>query len=226
MKGQEMRSKLKAMGSGFAIAIAMACLIPINAPAANGGHFVFGAPHAQLALTLTQPPHQMYFKTEGSLPTTCTVASHLGTTNQATTTQLDIVQSLEKCYTNSGTPEPPEFKATLNGCVYRFTVAPNTTSESEQTIDFVCPLGSVAEFHDPNCTITMRSQTAVNAATYTTAIEDGRHVLTFDMHAKFETDFHGGLCVFLGTKHVTELQGAATLRATNTAGEVVDVTAT
>lgn len=46
------------------------------------------------------------------------------------------------------------------------------------------------------------------------------------MHAKFETDFHGGLCIFLGTKHVTELQGAATLKSTNTDGELVNLTAT
>lgn len=99
----------------------------------------------------------MYFKTEATPPTKCTVASHLGTTSEATTTQLDIVPSYQECNTDNGASELPKFKATLNECFYRFTGAPNTTSESEQTVDFVCPPGVATVFHDPNCTITMRS---------------------------------------------------------------------
>lgn len=208
------------------IAITVACVAPMNASAANGGHFVVDVPHAGLSLLLNNSGHQMYFKTEEMADTKCTVASHQGTTAQATTTQLDIVPSYKECYTDSGSSELKKFEATLNGCFYRFTVAPLTVNETEQTIDFVCPAGSAAVFHDPSCTITMRPQTSVNAATYKTLIEDGKHILTLSMHAKFETDFHSGLCIFFGTKHVTELQGAATLKATNTAGELINITAT
>jgi hypothetical protein len=221
-----MNGHLKTLGLGAVALIAVGAVHTMPAPATTGGHFVVDVPHASLEIILNLPGHQMNFVTEGSQPMKCTVASHRGTTNETTTTQLDIVPSYEDCYTENGTSNPPEFKATLNGCLYRFTVAPITTDESEQTIDFVCPAGAAAVFHDPNCTITMGSQSSVNAATYKRRIEGDKHFLTLTMHAKFDTEFHGGICVFLGTKHVTELLGAATLRARNTDGALINLTAT
>lgn len=81
------------------------------------------------------------------------------------------------------------------GCL---TVAAGTTASTEQTMHVVCPAGKVLELNQGGtCLVTMPPQIAGNAATYTTTETNGKHAITVDMHATLETQFHGGVCVFL-----------------------------
>jgi hypothetical protein len=116
---------------------------------------------------------------------------------------------------------------TVNGCTLRLTIASGTTATTEQTMDLVCPAGKVLELDQGGtCLVTMVPQTVGSAATYTTTETNGKHAITVDMNATFETQFHGGVSVFLGTKQFTTLKGSAALSGFDTAGEPVALTAT
>jgi hypothetical protein len=115
---------------------------------------------------------------------------------------------------------------TPNECTLRLTVAKNTTASTEQTVDVACPVGKVFEVDQSSCLVTLVPQTAANAATYTTTEVNGKHAITVNLHATFETQFHGGICVFLGTKQFTTLKGSALLSGFNEVGNPVALTAT
>lgn len=217
-----MNTKFKALSLGALAVLAIVALGSGSATATTGGHFASGE-HA-LVKTVDNAQHSYAFNAHSG-EVQCSTFNHQGTIAGTTATSIDLVPNYVGCGTEGGSGTAIS-AYTYNGCVYRLTVAAKTTSSTEQTIDFVCPTGKVLEFHQPNCLATMPPQTVVNAATYTPIEVNGKHALTLDLHATFETQYHGGLCVFLGTKQFATLQGSTTLVATNAFGQPVSLTAT
>jgi hypothetical protein len=223
-----MKHKIKALGAGLVAAAAVVALGGGSATATSGGHFVSGSEHTVLK-SVSAGQHAHTFNTHSG-PITCEPGTfkHEGTFSGTTVTSIDLVPSYGApggggCGTEGGTPIT---SYTYNGCVYRLTVAAKTTSSTEQTLHFVCPVGKVLEFHQPNCLATMPSQTATGTVTYANVLQNGKHSLTLSLNATFETQYHGGLCVFLGTKQSATLSGSALVNAFNSKGEQVSVTAT
>jgi hypothetical protein len=223
-----MNFKVKCLG--VFVAMAISAFTGASAIATGGGHFVSGSEHTLLKSVSNAQHPLAYVAHSGEVICEPGTFVHEATITGSTLTSIDLVPSYGetkegggKCGTQGGTPITAY---TYNGCVYRLTVAAGTTNSTEQTMHFVCPPGKVLEFHQPNCLATMPSQTVANAATYTTIEESGKHAITMDLHATFETQYHGGLCVFLGTKQSAVLQGSTILKASNTEGAQVSLTAT
>jgi hypothetical protein len=65
----------------------------------------------------------------------------------------------------------------------------------------------------PNCEITVPVQTPHSGGvTYNTVTEGGKHALTLSVNVGGITgQFHGGLCIFLGTNHTFNMTGSATV---------------
>ncbi|HEX9966388.1 MAG TPA: hypothetical protein VGB06_00430 [Solirubrobacterales bacterium] len=216
-----MKLELKALCVGALAATAIAVSGGGGAAATAGGHFVSSAEHTTLE-ALGNAPHSYAFKSHSGT-ITCESFRHEGTFSGTTAESIDLAPIYTGCVTQGGTTITGY---TYNGCVYRLTVAAGTTSTTEQTMHFVCPVGKVLEFHQPNCLATMPQQTVANAATYAKVESNGKHALTLYLHATFETQYHGGTCVFLGTKQSATMQGTALLVGLNTFGERVSLTAT
>lgn len=217
-----MKDKFKVLALGVLAAMALAATGG-SATATVGGHFVSGSEHTILQ-SVSDTQHSYTFNTHSGL-ITCTPGTfkHEGTFTGTTVESINLFPSYGAgggCSTEGGTPIN---SYTYNGCSYRLTAASGT---SEQTMHFECPPGKVFEFHQPNCLATMVPQTVENAATSTTTEVNGKHAITADLHATFETQYHGGLCVFLGTKQFATMQGTAVIRGVDTVGNPVSITAT
>ena len=118
---------------------------------------------------------------------------------------------------------------TPNDCDYTFF---SHGTNTHGTISVMCPEGKAIEVHHPNCTITVGAQSPTSehmkeGATYTTTVVNGKHALTVDVTLKAITaQYHGGICIFLGTNHTAEMTGAVTLSGTDTLGNPVNITHT
>ena len=111
---------------------------------------------------------------------------------------------------------------TVNGCRYTF----KSTEKVHATFLFLCENGPM-EIHHPNCTVTVPQQLQpVSGVSYTTLLENGKHALTATLTlTNIEVQAHG-VCSILGTNQKGALTGSITLRATDTAGNPVNLTNT
>jgi hypothetical protein len=203
--------------------LAVSSFAAMTAGATAGGHFASEVAHTTIVGTEASG-HRLHLKGDfGEGQIGCNQASYSGTTTNTTETAVSITPTYAECSTTGSSA----VTVTPNGCTYTFTVAAGTTSSTEQTAHVVCPAGKTIEIHHPNCTITVAGgQTVANAATYTPVTENGKHAITMDVSAKFNSQYHGGICIFLGTAHTGELNGSVTVRGTDTAGNPVGITAT
>lgn len=218
-----MKDKFKVLALGVLAAMALVATTGGSATAVVGGHFVSESEHTILQ-SVSDTQHSYTFKAHSGL-ISCTPGTfkHEGTFTGKTVESITLFPSYGEgggCSTEGGTPIS---LYTYNGCSYKLTAASGT---NEQTMHFDCPAGKVLEFHQPNCLATMPPQTVEKAATSTTTEVNGKHALTVDLHATFETQYHGGLCVFLGTKQSATLQGTAVIKGRDTVGNSVSITAT
>jgi hypothetical protein len=214
-----MSPKLKALGLGLLAAVAANAFATMSAPATTGGHFVSSGGHAEVKGLQVAPGHQLEFVFHGlSGGIVCDTSSYTGTIT-STSTEVLITPTYSSCHTTGS-----ETASTIhvNGCQFRFTVAPGESTE--QTIHLVCPTQPLSITH-PNCTVTIAAQT-VSGVTYTTVTESGKHALTLDVNVQVSSQYHAGICIFLGTTHTATLKGALTANGFNTAGEPTDITAT
>lgn len=221
-----MSLKLKALGLGVLAMLAVSGFATMNAGASGTGHFVSDVDHT--IIVGTEGPgtnHRLHLTGDlGGAPIGCNVANYHGTATSKTVTSLTI----EPTYSGCSTTESSAVTVTPNGCTYTFTVTENTEPNTEQDVHLSCPSGKAIEIHHPSCTITVAGpQTVQDAVTYTKVVENGKHAITLDVNADFATQYHGGICIFLGTSgHSGSLDGTATVKGTNTAGEQVSITAT
>jgi hypothetical protein len=223
-----MSLKLKALGLGLLAALSVSAVAVMNAGANGEGHFVTtGNTHTHITATegTLHKIHLVSHGLEGEIG--CDESLITTTTTAETSADLSGTATYNKCYTTNG-GTPGEVTVTMNGCTYTFTVAKGTVNTTEQTAHLICPHEGLkrVEVHHPNCTITIPPQTVNTGITYTTVLENNIHAITAHVNVQFTTEYHGGLCVFLGTNHTGTLKGTATVRAFNTVGGQVPITAT
>lgn len=217
-----MSLKFKALGLGLLAIMATSAFAVMNAGASTGGHFVSEIEKTTIVGT-ESGNHRLHFTShasEGEIG--CESASYHGSTSSATVTQLDITPTYANCYTTtSGT----KFSVHHNGCTYRFTVA---TGGTNGTADLNCSGTNAIVITHPNCEITVSPNNNQNLSGihYTRVTENGKHAITLDVAVQFQTTYHGGICIFLGTTQVGTLKGSVTVRGENSKGEPVGITAT
>jgi len=200
------------------------------------GHFSNDAPngHATIIGTETGPhtPHSLSFQRTDNTQFTgaaieCTKATYHGTTTAAITDSITITPTYIDCATTEGVWG--EVDVTTNGCTYTFRSTSAATGHKpthHATVSVVCPAGKAIVIDHPNCTITVPPQT-LTGVTYTTIEESGKHAITLNVTAThIAGQFHGGICIFLGTSKEFDMNGAVTVKGTDTNNNPVNITAT
>ena len=223
-KGSNMSLKLKALGLGL-LAVLATSAFAMNASATGGGHFVSESAHTNIVGTESGATHRLHLTAVGSEGLIgCSTATYSGTATTATVSQLDITPSYAGC-TTTGTATA--VTVTPNGCIYRFTTEVGGTNG---TAHLICPAGKSLEIHHPNCTITVPGAPLnqnIPGVHYTRVTENGKHAITLDVNVSFTTEYHGGICIFLGTHHEGKLNGSVTVIGKDkTTGNPTGITAT
>ncbi len=221
-----MSLKLKALGLGLLAIVATSAFAVVNAGASTGGHFVSDVAHTTIVGT-ESGNHRLHFTPDGTNEQIgCNSASYSGTTVNLTETQIEVTPSYSGCTTTSN---GAAVTVTHNECKYRFTVAVGGTNG---TADLNCPANKAIEIHHPNCTITVADEDSSGPVNqnlpgihYTTTVET-KHAITLHVNVTFKTQYHGGICIFLGTNQFGELKGSVTVKGTDTAGNQVNITTT
>ncbi len=222
-----MNAKLKAVGVGVLAALIVSALAVMSASANEKGHFVStGTSHVEIVgVEAPKTAHTHHFKDLAAPgPIGCDKVSYTGKTAAETVISINVAPSYTNCYTT----EEPEVKVpiSVNGCTYTFTVAQNTTDNTEQTAHLLCPVGKALEIHHPDCTITILPQTINTGITYVTQFEDGKHTLTLKTNINLSITRHGLCRIFLPLHGTGNLAGAATVKALDTNKLLANITAT
>jgi hypothetical protein len=217
-----MSSRGSKLCRGLVAAAAMTAIAVNGASASTGGHFSTEVDHAALGLVESGSNHRIHIGFEGmESQIGCTTVSHAGTITSATSTQLDLALTYSGCTTTSGS----QVAVTTNGCAYRLTAAAGGTTG---TLDLVCPAEKAVEIHHPNCAARLRPGDNQNIAGihYTTTTEGSKHAITVDTQIQLQSTNHAGICLFIGTERRLLTAGSLTLRAFDTTGAQVSITAT
>lgn len=226
-----MSMKFKILGLGLLAILATSAFAVVNAGATTGGHFIFSHHHVNI-IGEEGPEHHVHFLAEGGAEGErigCEVVKYHGThkndaATPTTTTSVTVTPTWENCYT-TGTPNT-KFDVHENGCHLSFTVRP-LPETNHNTVHFICPVGKAVVITHPNCEITVGAQTPTGGVLYKTMTINGVHAITLVSTATIATQYHGGICVFLGTNHTATMNGSATVRATDVAtGAASGITAT
>jgi hypothetical protein len=218
-----MKVKLKALGFGLIVAMAMSAMAVVNATAETGGHFVSAAAGTTTIVGSELGSHVLHFISEGSAEGArmgCDEDSYTGTASGGTATEITITPNWNKCYT-TGTPEA-KFDIDERGCHLLFKVGKAPTGHN--TVDVSCPTGvaGILITH-PNCGIVVPPQT-VNGVSYTNQGLPHEVTLTSTVRG-ITAHYHSGFCIFLGTAHKWEINGSVTVKGFSGFSQV-SVTAT
>ncbi|HEX8689062.1 MAG TPA: hypothetical protein VF729_02340 [Solirubrobacterales bacterium] len=212
-----MTRKLKALGLGLLATMAVSA-IAVNASAEVTGHFVVDGTHAIVTGT-EGGTHNTKFSVDGGTPIECLEDSYSGVIGAQTVAGFTVTPTHKTCRTEGSATH--NVTVTTNGCTYTF----KATEKTHATFWFLCG-DKFIEIHHPNCTIKIPDQ-IVSGVSYTTVVENGKHALTTDFTIENIAIFYeAGICTFLGTNHNGSLKGSITLRATDTAGNPVNLTVT
>jgi hypothetical protein len=216
-----MSLKLKALGLGVLTMLACSAFAAMNAGANSPGHFV-SENHHTIIKGLESGDHRLHLTGDfGDGQIGCNKAEYHATSTGTTVESITVTPTYSECLTTGGTPG--SVTVTHNGCNYTFTM----TTGAPSPVHLSCPTGKAIEIHHPNCTITVAGpQTVNNAVEYTTDMRNGKHSITMHVAAKFNSQYHGGICIFLGTSHTGELNGSSTVWGEDTLGNPVGITAT
>ncbi|HEX8689355.1 MAG TPA: hypothetical protein VF729_03840 [Solirubrobacterales bacterium] len=221
-----MSVKLRILGLGLLAVMATGAVAVMNATADTGGHFSSSVTHTSIVGTESGEKHQLHFKEEGAAEGSrigCINDSYTGTVDAAKVESITITPSWSTC-TTTNPDSTQHFEVTENGCQFTFTIGDTGT---HHTADLVCPPEKAIEIHHPNCTITVPPQTVTGVVYTADTAADGKKTITLDSTVKDITShYHGGICIFLGTKHESEMNGSVTVEGFDTEGKRVDITAT
>jgi hypothetical protein len=221
--------KTRMLCAGVLAVIAAGGVAVVNAGATSGGHFVFGSHH--VGYTIEEgSEHRIHFLSAGGSEGErigCETSGYHGThknTLATTTTNITVIPTWSNCYTTAS--PGTKFDIHENGCDLLFTVRPNPET-NHNTIHMVCPAGKAIVLTHPNCEVTIPPQTPTGGAIYKTTVENGVHAITLELTAGLATQYHGGICIFLGTNQTSTMSGSATLTAKDIpTGSPTHITAT
>lgn len=226
-----MSLKLKALGLGVIVAIAMSALTTMSASANVGGHFTSDSPTGKTVVNQTSSPestHALEVVIPGLSGIVCDEMTATGEAVGSTVTEPIGNLTVAKCHTKGGTPGELTFH--INGCQARLTIAPGDPEKTEQTDDLICPAGKSIEATHPSCAMRVPPQNNISAFTYTTVIDNGKHAITVDVQAKYTLHFEAGPCVLLGTVKTAQIVGSTIVRGYESIngkpGSQVNITAT
>jgi hypothetical protein len=220
--------KIKMLGLGVLAMLAVGGIGALNASAIETGHIGSSTSHTVIKGQESGTSHRIHLTGDGlEGQFGCTTATWEGTLNAGIAKTVEVTPTYSGCTT---TNTSTTVSITHNGCKYRFKVEAGGT---DGTVDLSCPAGKAIEMHHPNCTITIRDRDTsgnlqnqtIPGIHYTTVIEN-RHSLTVDVNLAFADEYHGGVCIFLGTHHTGFLKGSVTVKGFDTEGKQVDITAT
>jgi hypothetical protein len=215
-----MKFKTRALGLSAVAAMATGIIGMTNASAFVNGHFtiepngqtvvgteVFETSHS-LKFQVTRPTGQ-----SSGGPIVCTGAEYFGAVEASTTTSTTLTPAYIGCATTGDSHGSVQI--TTNSCSYIFqsnAAASSDPPTEHATVSLTCPTGKAFEIHHPNCTMTIPPQTPKGGATYSTAV-DGKHTITVNITlTHVATQYHGGICVFLGTPSEMDITGAVILK--------------
>ena len=243
-KGNKMSLKLKVLGLGLLAVMATSAFAAMNASATQSGHFVSDSDYVTLTGTeqfdpndlVGKPHHLSFFRlnsagtaTESGEPIKCTHVAYHGETLEgaaATTTQVVRVRPDYTGSQNCSTGGVGPHNITVDvpaGCetnVFEFK------SGNTGTVSVNC---NITITH-PNCETTIPNiaeNHSLHGITYDTIIDGGKHALTVTANVKkIRGQFHGGICVFLGTSQTFEMVGSATVWGEDALGNRVNITHT
>lgn len=219
-----MSLKLKGLGLAVLASLAIGAVTVMTASATTGGHFVSDAVdgHTIVNQTSGEGIHNLSFVQHGlESAIVCDEMSVTGTATTATVTSGVGTPTFAKCHTEGS---ETSIAIHMNGCQTQITVAAGEGA-TEQTNDIICPPEKQIIITHPNCTITIVPQT-VTGITYTRIVDNGKHAITAAVNSQVALQYHAGICIFTGTNHTGTFKGSTIIRAFDTAGEQVNVTAT
>lgn len=210
-----MSIKLKALGLGLLAMMAMSAFAAMNAGAKTDGHFVFGSnPTYVTGIHGSGTEHNLHFVAEDGSKIGCDHSTYSGKHEDATqtTTSLTITPNWTSCYT---TPDGTKFDVHENECDLEFT---SRAGENDATVNIKCPTNKKIVITHPNCAISVGPQEvggqAGNGVTYTNKdveVEGKKDWVTMHVKVSFATQYHSGICVFLGTNHTAQMEGSVTV---------------
>ena len=221
-----MNIRLKILGLGVLAILAMSSFAAMNATATVNGHFASDVSHTILSGTGTEK-HFTEFSVEGNTPIRCTSESYSGTINVSTTQEVTIVPSYSNCETTGAAP--PTWEVHENKCHFLFN---SRTQPADGTVSVQCPDGKAIEITHPNCNITVPTQSSngvhmTGGVGYTNIPHPTKHAITVTSTVtNITAEYHGGICIFLGTNHTAAMSGAAIITGSNTEGAQVGITNT
>jgi len=211
--------KSKAMVAVIAAA-AISAVGVASASAETGGHFTFDTAHTLLKES-KEAGHSFELKNSNEEAINCSQAIGESTVNATTLTELQLTPTYSGCKTSGGA----EVTATMEGCSYVFTIGKD--ARADNTVDLTCPSGKALELHHPNCTMTIPPQTGKLGAAFTEVIESAKRALTMELTVSALTvQYHGGICILLGTNQLWKINGSFKLAGWNTVGEPTAIRAT
>jgi len=222
-----MSMKLKVLGLSLLAVLATSAFAVINASATPSGHFVADVAHVKVKGTESGTHFLKFQRTvngeASGLPIECTHAHYHGTVplGVSTTNEVEITPEYTKCATQGGEwgEVNVHHEPSCGTNVYKFTSA---ESGKKATVHVEC----VISVTHPNCTIKIPKQT-LNGVTYDPVVEGGKNAITMTVTISGITGhFENGLCVFLGTKQTFDMNGSATVWATDTETNRVGIRAT
>src|SRR6187549_331670 len=211
-----MTLKLKMLGLGLLALLATSAFAAVNASAIVNGHFVAEPPTHHLIVKGTEsiPGHFLQFHetktpTEYGSTIECTHVKYHGTLTglAATTTQsVEVRPEYINCATNGGVwgEVKVDVPAECGTNVFKLT---SRTPPNHGTVHVEC----VIKITHPNCEMTVPKQTAGGGIVYDTHPNVVPHAITATVTATgITTQYHGGICVFLGTTHTFDMTGNST----------------
>jgi len=219
-------TKFRVLSLGILAVLSVTAFGVVSATADTGGHFTSSVHHTTLVGTETAlPPHRLHFTEEGKSEEDwigCDKDHYTGTLTVTTAESITITPNWSECYT-TGTPNT-KFDIHENGCHFTFTIGDTGT---HHTVHLTCPEGKAIEITHQNCNITVKPSTHLGVVYKTDTTSNKKHSITLEVTVKgIASEYHSGLCIFLGTNHVSEMRGSVTVEGRNTAEEPVDITAT
>ncbi|HKB52253.1 MAG TPA: hypothetical protein VKC63_12615 [Solirubrobacterales bacterium] len=227
-----MSIKLKALGLGLLAALAVSAVTVMNASAESQatGHFTCEVePCTVKGSEVLGSSHRFELAIAGLTGIVCDEASYKGTAATKTVTDITITPTYGECHTTgTGTgSKSGEVTVDVNGCTYTFTQPNKESAKTEHTVDLVCPTGKTIIVTHPECETTFDPINGLKGVGYTTILENNIHTITLTSNVSgFSVTFHKGICVLLGTNHVGELSGSATVRGFDSLNREVGITAT
>ena len=230
-----MSIKLKALSLGLMALLATAGFAVVNASATVSGHFTHDNVTNNATIIGTENgTHDLEFREEGSSPEdpgiTCTHAHYHGEVTAKTVQTVTVKPTYTQCQTTKAATH--NVTVHTNGC--GFTLH-SRTPPGDATVEVECPTGKSIVITHPNCEITVPAQkpsaTHLTGGLFYHTTQEGnplKHTLTATVTVKKITgQFHGGLCVFLGTSHLFEMNGSLTVEGKDpVSGNRVNITHT